>query len=124
MRRRIRMASIIEKNGIKSLRMGEEDFVAETGDILDLLGFAGSNGTNRILLESHRLHPDFFNLKTGLAGDILEKFSIYRIRAAFVIHPPHGEHPRFQEMMNESNRGGDIRFFSSVPEAEAWISRP
>ena len=118
------MASVIEKNGIKTVKMDGEDFIAQTGDALDLLGFAGSNGTNRILLDSHRLHADFFNLKTGIAGDILEKFSIYRIRAAFIINPPHGEHPRFREMMYESNLGGDIRFFGSSAEAEAWIFKP
>jgi hypothetical protein len=36
---------------------------------------AGLNGCRKMVVYSQSLHPDFFDLKTKLAGEILQKFS-------------------------------------------------
>jgi hypothetical protein len=49
----------------------EKLIITETQDILDLIGNLVSYDCNRFIIHDRNLHPDFFKLKTGLAGDIL-----------------------------------------------------
>jgi len=48
-------------------------------DALQVLGDAYYNGFDRILVRIEQLNPDFFDLSTRLAGDILQKFAQYRM---------------------------------------------
>lgn len=48
-------------------------------DALQVLGDAYYNGYDRILVRIEQLNPDFFDLSTRLAGDILQKFAQYRM---------------------------------------------
>ena len=47
-------------------------------DAIDILGNADYQGARSIVVRKEQLHPDFFKLATGFAGDILQKFSNYR----------------------------------------------
>ena len=49
-------------------------------DALDLIGGAMSSGAELILVPVERLAEDFFYLKTGLAGQIMQKCVTYRRR--------------------------------------------
>ena len=51
---------------------------------LDLLGNLYYQGFNKIVIHKKNITPDFFDLKNGLAGKILHKFSNYRVRLAIV----------------------------------------
>jgi hypothetical protein len=52
---------------------------------LDIVGICGEEGTDRVLLHSGNLPADFFRLSSGLAGNILLKFSNYWIKAAAIL---------------------------------------
>ncbi|HTK11947.1 MAG TPA: DUF4180 domain-containing protein, partial [Ktedonobacteraceae bacterium] len=49
-------------------------------DALDLIGDAMYYGTNLLVIPVERLGDDFFQLKTRLAGQMLQKFVTYRQR--------------------------------------------
>ena len=79
------------------------------------------NSIDRLLIMGSRLSDDFFNLQTGIAGALLQKFSNYHIRAALVIPDISKTPQRFQELMYESNKGNTFRSFATVEDAEAWL---
>ncbi len=71
-----------------------------------------------IILHEQNISPDFFDLKTGLAGEILQKFSNYRMRLAIV--GDFGKYPgqSIKDFIFESNKGRHINFLPSVAEAK------
>ncbi|NLN46147.1 MAG: DUF4180 domain-containing protein [Clostridiaceae bacterium] len=77
--------------------------------------------TTRLLVYDVALGADFFTLKTGVAGAILQKMVNYGIRFALVT----GDTPRgtshFREMEREANDGPHFRLFRDVASAEAWL---
>ncbi len=95
--------------------------VASEGDLLTLMGECYQIGAGRILLEQAQLHPDFFDLSTGLLGTIFLKLSTYQVKTAVVANLQAIPSQRFQELVRESNKGHQIRFFNTVAEAESWL---
>ena len=71
-----------------------------------------------IILYEQNISTDFFDLKTGLAGEILQKFSNYRMRLAIV--GDFGKYPgqSIKDFIFESNKGRHINFVPSVEEAK------
>ena len=67
--------------------------------------------------------PAFFELKNGMAGEILQKFSNYRVRLAIV-----GDFSRYtsksiNDFILESNKTGHINFVPTVTEALLKLSK-
>jgi len=89
-------------------------------DALDIAAVCGENETSLLLLYYENLAPGFFDLRTGLAGAILQKFVMYRIRVAAVI-PSENIKGRFREMVVESNRGSHFRVFERKDYAIKWL---
>ena len=89
--------------------------VTEPGDALDLIANCHAGGADAVIIYEHNLAPEFFDLRTGLAGEVLQKFSTYRFRMAIV-----GDFGRYTsrslaDFIRESNRQGRIFF---VPDRE------
>lgn len=70
---------MIELRGIKDTGIVEviaEDVIVKIAqDGLDLLGDAYYQGYDKMILYTKNITPSFFDLKSGLAGEILKKFS-------------------------------------------------
>ena len=64
--------------------ISEVNIINRIEDGLDLLGNLYYQGFDKIVIHEKNITPDFFDLKSGIAGDILQKFSTYRIRLAIV----------------------------------------
>ncbi|MFI9837394.1 DUF4180 domain-containing protein [Nonomuraea sp. NPDC051941] len=95
----------------------------ETRDALDLLGEAFGRGASWVAVPAGRLHDDFFALRTGVAGEIAQKFVNYRVGLAVV-----GDISRFtaassalRDWVFESNRGGHIWFVGDLEELAARL---
>ena len=78
-------------------------------------------GTPGLLLVEEELGPEFFDLRTGLAGELFQKFINYKQRIALVIARPEKYGERFAELAREHRTHNMIRFFSTVEEAGAWL---
>jgi len=112
----------IKTKGVKYVEGPHQGrLISSENDAVDLVAWCGENDTNRLMLYAANLHEDFFNLKTGLAGAVLQKFINYGIKAAAVIPPELSKQGRFGEMALEANRGQHFRVFSEASEAEAWL---
>ncbi|MBN2481400.1 MAG: DUF4180 domain-containing protein, partial [Bacteroidales bacterium] len=58
--------------------------IKEVQDALDLMANCDYQGARNIIIQQKHLAPGFFDLSTGIAGEILQKFSNYRVRLAIV----------------------------------------
>jgi len=80
------------------------------------------SGMGAVLLDADAIPPEFFDLSTGVAGELLHRLSTYRFRLAAVV-PDAAVHSRaFQDFMRESNRGRQFRFFETRALAIAWLA--
>ncbi|MBK8048156.1 MAG: DUF4180 domain-containing protein [Anaerolineales bacterium] len=67
---------------------------------------------SRILLYDADLPVSFFDLRTRVAGGFLQKLINYRVKAAFVVDKERIQ-GRFGEMVLESQRSSQARFFTT-----------
>jgi len=94
------------------LEEGEE--IRQVSDFLDIL--ASSEG-GTLVLDRLSLDEAFFDLKTGLAGDCLQKVSNYRRRLVVLGDFRDIASRAFQAFLYESNRTGKVVFADSVERA-------
>lgn len=85
-------------------------------DALDLMADIDSQSMTKIILYEKNIHPDFFNLKTRLAGDILQKFVTYAKQLAIVGDFEKYTSKALRNFIYESNRGRHVYFVGSVDE--------
>jgi hypothetical protein len=93
----------------------DEGVVLRTVD--DALAIMVASGTRFVILRARQVSPDFFRLATGLAGEILQKFTIYRMRLAIVGDFSPYLTKNFADFIRESNRYGDYLFVETKEEA-------
>jgi hypothetical protein len=111
----------IKTHTINDLKYAEviADYVVlkTSEDGLDLLGNLYYQGLDKILIHEKNIIPEFFDLKTGLAGEVLQKFAQYRMPLAII-----GDFSKFtsksiRDFIYESNNGRHINFVASADEA-------
>ena len=99
-------------------------FEVEDAGLLDpaaVLTGCVESGARGVLLDEDALPAEFFDLSTGLAGELLRKLTTYRIRLAGVVPDPALHSQAFRDFMREANRGHQFRFFPSRREALDWL---
>jgi hypothetical protein len=105
-------------NDIIIAELTDDKFIiTQTQDILDLIGDLVSQDCSRIIIHHRNLHEDFFNLKTGLAGDILQKFSNYKVKLAIIGDYCRYESKSLHDFIRECNRGTMICFVGTIDSA-------
>ena len=97
--------------------------IATAEDLLDILADAGYNGSTGLIVHSGTLSKEFFDLKTGLAGEILQKFSNYRMRMAIIGDFSAVKSKALRDFIRESNTRGTINFVATKEEAIARLNR-
>jgi hypothetical protein len=75
-----------------------------------------------LLLDEKDLSADFFDLRTGLAGAVLQKFTNYRARLAIVVADASAYGSSFSELAYEHRTHSAVRFFSSQQLARQWLT--
>lgn len=94
--------------------------IAEDG--LNLLGNAYYQGYDKVILHMENITPSFFDLKNGLAGEVLQKFSNYRVRLVVLGDFSTFESKSLNDFIRESNNGQLINFLYSKDEAIRRLS--
>lgn len=97
--------------------ISDDILIRTSEDGLDLLGNLYYQGFDAIILYSKNITPDFFDLKNGMAGEILQKFSNYRMPLAIVGDFSSYTSKSIRDFMYESNQTGHITFLHSLEEA-------
>ena len=77
-------------------------------------------GARRIIIDRKNIAPDFFDLSTRLAGEILQKFVTYQVKLAII-----GDFSDASESLKtfiyESNRGNQIFFVPDIETAKTKL---
>jgi uncharacterized protein DUF4180 len=89
-------------------------------DISDAIG--ACIGADGLILTEDDLAREFFDLRSGLAGELFQKFMNYKLRVAIVVADSKIYGERFGELMYEHTSHSMIRFVHSEDEARAWLS--
>lgn len=85
-------------------------------DATDLIGEVIGHGAVWVALPASRLTEEFFQLRTRVAGGIVQKFASYRVGLAVI-----GDFSRFtragsalEDFIRESNRGTQLWFLPTI----------
>jgi hypothetical protein len=93
-------------------------------DALDLMGETSYRESYRIIVHKDQMTDAFFDLKTGIAGEILQKFSTYNLKLAIIGDFSRVTSNSLRDFIRESNRYGRINFVSTLEEAKEKLLKP
>jgi hypothetical protein len=115
---------ISQVNGVEIAEIiSEEVLISEVQDALDIMGECSFMGSNRIIVNKKNIIPGFFDLKTGIAGDILQKFSTYQVKLAIVGDFSSYNSNSLNDFIFESNKHGRVNFANSTEEAKKRLAQ-
>jgi hypothetical protein len=114
---------VTERRGVPVLLCDSEGApIASEQDALDLIGSAFGQASI-VAVPAQRLDERFFVLRTGFAGEIMQKFVNYRVRLVVVgdISAHLAGSTALQHLVRESNRGNQIWFVGDLDELDARL---
>ncbi len=101
----------------------EEILITDVQSALDLMATVRyETGADRIILDKTAICEEFFDLKTKLAGEILQKFTNYQVKLAIVGDFSVYTSKSLRDFIYESNHGKDVFFLSTEEEAAARLA--
>jgi hypothetical protein len=93
--------------------------IREAGDIAAAL--AASIDQGGLVIDEKQLGPAFFDLRTGFAGEVLQRFTNYRARLAILVADTQKYGTRFSELVYEHRAHRLVRFFATEQLARQWL---
>lgn len=94
-------------------------------DATDLIGETRSAGASTVVVPLERLDPAFFELRTGVAGEFVQKFVNYGV-GLVILGDTSGLAARskaLHDFIYESNRRGSVGFLANRQELEERLAR-
>jgi hypothetical protein len=110
--------NLITINGENIIELIPDDIeIKGAQDAVDLMAKCFVSGARKLIIHEKSIDPSFFDLKTRVAGEILQKFVNYNFKVAII-----GDYSKYQsgvlkDFIYESNKQGEINFVSSPEEA-------
>ena len=86
-------------------------------DGIQLVGEIYYAGYDAIIMYENQLTTAFFDLKNGLAGAILQKFTNYKIQLAIIGNFSATQSNSLRDFIRESNKRKHINFVASLSDA-------
>jgi hypothetical protein len=103
------------KNELQIAELVSDGILIETPeDGSQLIADLYYQGFDLIIIQAAQLSPSFFDLKTGLAGEVLQKVSNWRIRLAIVGDFSGISSNSIRDFIFESNKGRLVNFLDST----------
>lgn len=98
--------------------ISDQILIGNVEDGLQLMGDLYYQGYDKIIIYETNITPDFFDLKTRLAGEVLQKFSNYRVQLIII-----GEFSKYPgksigDFIYESNKGKIVNFLPTIAAAK------
>ncbi|MFF4488019.1 DUF4180 domain-containing protein [Streptomyces sp. NPDC001544] len=92
---------------------------------LELIGDAYGHDAELVAVPVERVADEFFRLRSGVAGAVVQKFVNYRLRLAVVgdISPHVEASTALRDFVYESNQGGHLWFVSGHDALEDRLRR-
>jgi hypothetical protein len=99
---------------------GEGAVLRNNLDLTDLISAAWEQRAKMVVIPVARLGDDFFRLRTGIAGEIVQKFVNYHLRLAILgdISRYVDESTALRDFVRESNRGDQAWFVGGREQLE------
>lgn len=117
----------IETHLINNIRVAEvtaENIIIESiEDGSELIANVYYQGFDRMLLYEKNITPLFFDLKNGIAGEILQKFSNFRVRLAIIGDFEKFESKSIKAFIFEGNKNHQINFVNTLNEGLERLSK-
>ena len=103
---------------------GDGPVIQTKREATDILGEARGRDAKLVVLPASRLAPAFFQLRSGLAGAIVQKFVTYQMKLAIVgVIPAEAvQSTALQAFIKESNRGQNIWFLEQIENLEKKLA--
>ncbi|MFD9353048.1 DUF4180 domain-containing protein [Streptomyces sp. NPDC060031] len=102
----------------------EGEAIRGEGAVLDLIGDAGYQGAEWVVIPAERFDDAFFRLRSRVAGDIVQKFANYRL--GLVVLGDVSRHVEsssaLRDFVRECNRGRQTWFLADVEELRARLT--
>ena len=103
---------------------GDERVITDVQSALDLMmRVKYETGAARIAIDKNLICEDFFILSSGVAGEVLQKFINYHVKAAVYGDYSHYTSKPLRDFIYESNQGRQVGFWPTVEAALAWLDR-
>ena len=115
------MADVVEYANHRLLVVDAEGpNLSRTQDMLDLIQEAFAEKASVVVVPVSRLDPAFFQLRSGLAGEFVQKIVNYQLKLVIVgdISSQVAASDALRDFVREANRGHNV-FFASHLEALA-----
>ena len=96
--------------------------ISNASDALDMIATAGYNGAAGVVIPMELLTPHFFDLKTRIAGDILQKCVNYGMRVAIAGDFSGFTSKSLADFIRESNKGRHVFFKATTDEAAKTLA--
>lgn len=116
---------IIKENNIEIavINNNDEILITDVQSALDLMAtIRYDTDCDRIVLKKSAICEEFFDLKTKLAGEILQKFINYHMKIAIVGDFSTYTSKSLKDFIYESNNGKDIFFLLDEKKAIEKLS--
>ncbi|MGP4052093.1 DUF4180 domain-containing protein [Streptomyces sp. 2A115] len=96
----------------------EGEAIGDEQDALDLIGDAFHQGAQWVVIPAGRLDERFFQLRTRVAGEIVQKFANYRVGVVVLgdISPHTAASSALRDFVRECNRGRQAWFVADMGE--------
>ncbi len=117
-----------ESRTIHSVRIleypAEGPILSNDRAIMDLIADGRSHHADMVVVPTARFSPEFFQLHTRLAGDLLQKFVNYQLRLTILgdLSKEASESQSLQAFIRESNRGAHLWFLNNLEELEQKLA--
>ena len=113
-----------EFHGVRMLECAVEgELLRNNRELNDLISTAWEHRVAMVVVPVERLGDDFFRLRTGVAGEIVQKIVQYHLSLAVVgdIARYVEESTALRDFVRESNRGNQIWFLANLEELEVRL---
>lgn len=111
----------IDQNGDSKVAIADsaDVIIHDVQDALDLMASISynNNGCYKILINKSNITEDFFELKTGLAGDVLQKYANYKVKLAIVGDFDEYNSKSLKDFIYECNNGKQVFFLKDKQDA-------
>ena len=115
---------VVDRHGVATLLCPAEGPPLRAPDTVDLVGAALSQHAELVVFPAQRLDPAFFRLRSGVAGEIVQKLVQYRLRLAVVgdISSHLARSPTLRAFVDEANRGRDVWFVTDMSTLDSRLA--
>ena len=108
-------------NGQSVVEFSAEDVVLGTAQ--EFLQMMMDSSADAIVVQKKNIAENFFDLRSGVAGEMLQKVVNYRLRLAIVGDFSNFESKSLKAFIAESNRSNTVVFVNTIEEALNRLSK-